>query len=159
MARSGVTVQGVPGWDGGRDQRVRYIDWDNPHNNDFVVVSQFRVDIPGGQGRKFIVPDEVLFVNGIPLALVECKKPGSAEAMAEAIKQHLRYAERRKAPILEGNPKLFHTMRLLVASSGERAMLGTITCPRQRDGARDPPPHQRPSRRGSRRVPPPVRAP
>ena len=66
-----------------------------------MVVSQFRVDIPGGKGRKFIVPDEVLFVNGIPLAFVECKKPGSAEAMAEAIKQHLRYAERRKATLAD----------------------------------------------------------
>jgi hypothetical protein len=65
--------------------------------NDFVVVSQFRVDIPGTQGRKCIVPDEVLFVNGIPLALVECKKPGSA--LSEVVKQHLRYAGRRDAAI------------------------------------------------------------
>ena len=77
---NGTTVEGLPGWDGGRDQRIQYIDWENwdkPHANDFVVVSQFRVDIPGTQSRKCIVPDEVLFVNGIPLALVECKKPGS----------------------------------------------------------------------------------
>jgi type I restriction enzyme R subunit len=74
---NGMTVDGLPSWDGGRDQRVNFIDWDNPLRNDFVVVSQFRVDIPGTQGRKCITPDEVLFVNGIPLALVECKKPGS----------------------------------------------------------------------------------
>ena len=76
---SGITVEGLPGWNGGRDQRVHFIDWENPARNDFAVVSQFRVDIPGTQGRRCIVPDEVLFVNGIPLVLVECKKPGVAD--------------------------------------------------------------------------------
>jgi type I restriction enzyme, R subunit len=121
----GFTVDGLPDWDGGRDQRARYIDWEQPLRNDFAVVSQFRVDIPGTQGRRCIVPDEVLFVNGIPLALVECKKPG--EGLAEAVRQHLRYADRRGAPQPEGNPRLFHTIQLLIASSGERAALGSIT--------------------------------
>ena len=124
---NGITVEGLPAWDGGRDQRVNYIDWEYPERNDFVVVSQFRLDIPGTQGKKFIVPDEVLFVNGIPLALVECKKPGTSEAMAEAIRQHLRYADRRGSIAPEGNPKLFHTMQLLVATCRDRAMLGSIT--------------------------------
>ena len=53
---NGITVEGVPGWNDGREQRIRYIDWEHPHNNDFVVISQFRVDIPGAQGKKFIVP-------------------------------------------------------------------------------------------------------
>jgi type I restriction enzyme, R subunit len=139
---NGITVEGLPGWDGGREQRVRFIDWDNPKRNDFVVVSQFRVDIPGTQGRKCIVPDEVLFVNGIPLALVECKKPGLP--MEEAIKQHLRYADRRTGKnaavaSAEGNPKLFHTMQLLVGTSGNAAILGSITSePRHYAPWRDP---------------------
>jgi type I restriction enzyme R subunit len=124
---NGITVEGLPGWDGGRDQRVNYVDWEHPERNDFVVVSQFRLDIPGMQGKKFIVPDEVLFINGIPFALVECKKPGTSEAMGEAIRQHLRYADRRGSIAPEGNPKLFHTMQLLVATCGDRAMLGSIT--------------------------------
>lgn len=121
----GITVEGLPSWDGGRDQRVHYIDWANPLRNDLTVVSQFRVDIPGTQGRGCIVPDEVLFVNGIPLVLIECKKPG--EGLAEAVRQHLRYADRRGASPSEGNPLLFHTMQLLVATSGERAAIGSIT--------------------------------
>ena len=36
--------------------------------------------------------------------------------MAEAVKQHVRYADRRKSPVPEGNPRLFHTMQLLVAT-------------------------------------------
>jgi type I restriction enzyme R subunit len=125
LLMSGLTVDGLPGWDGDRDQRVAYIDWDNPLRNDFVVISQFRVDIPGTRGRKYIVPDEVLFINGIPIALVECKKPGSA--LGEAVKQHLRYADRRGAQVQEGNTKLFHTMQLLIATSGDKAALGSIT--------------------------------
>lgn len=136
---NGITVEGVPGWNDGRDQRIHYIDWEHPHSNDFVVVSQFRVDIPGTQGRNFIVPDEVLFVNGIPLVLVECKKPGSTEAMAEAIRQHHRYADRRGSQVPEGNPRLFHTMQLLLATCGDRAMLGSITSgPEHYQSWRDP---------------------
>jgi len=86
----GFTIEGLPDWDGGRDQRVRYINWENPLRNEFTVVSQFRVDIPGTQGRKCIVPDEVLFVNGIPIALIECKKPESTRLIREPIEQHLR---------------------------------------------------------------------
>lgn len=59
--------------------------------------------------------------------------------MAEAIKQHLRYADRRKAPTPEGNPRLFHTMQLLVATSGDKALLGTITSgPEHYQAWRDP---------------------
>jgi type I restriction enzyme, R subunit len=122
---NGLTVDGLPDWDGGRDQRVQYIDWEQPLRNDFTVISQFRVDIPGSQGRRCITPDEVLFVNGIPMALIECKKPG--ERLAEAVRQHHRYADRRGAAPPEGNPRLFHTMQLLIATSGDRAMLGSIT--------------------------------
>lgn len=139
---NGIAVEGVPGWNDGRDQRIHYIDWEDPHNNDFVVVSQFRLDIPGTQGKNFIVPDEVLFVNGIPLALVECKRPGRTEAMAEAIRQHHRYANRRNSQVPEGNPKLFHTMQLLVATCGDRAVVGSITSgPEHYQAWRDPYPY------------------
>jgi type I restriction enzyme R subunit len=63
----GTTVDGVPGWGHGRDRTVQFIDWEHPERNDFLVVNQFRVDEPGGQRHKFIAPDLVLFVNGIPL--------------------------------------------------------------------------------------------
>jgi len=122
---TGITVEGLPGWNGGRDQRVHFIDWENPTRNDFTVVSQFRVDVPGTQGRRYIVPDEVLFVNGIPLVLVECKRPGSP--IDQAISQHLRYADRRGADAPEGNARLFHTMQLLVATSGDAAVLGSVS--------------------------------
>ncbi|GLZ09170.1 type I restriction enzyme [Actinomadura sp. NBRC 104412] len=122
---SGVTVAGRPGWDGGRDQRVHFIDWDHVDRNDFVVVSQFRVDVPGTQGRQHITPDAVLFVNGIPIVVVECKKPGRGDAIAQAVGQIRRYSGQDRGR--KGNPKLFHTVQLTVATCGERARLGTFT--------------------------------
>jgi type I restriction enzyme R subunit len=125
---NGTTVDGLPGWDGGRDQRVHFIDWERPERNDFAVVSQFRVDIPGTQGKKCVVPDEVLFVNGIPLVVIECKKPGTQGAILEAVRQLHRYSERRVSQVREGNAKLFHTVQLTVATCGDDAKLGTFTC-------------------------------
>lgn len=123
----GVTVPGLSGWDGGRDQRVHFIDWKHWQRNKFVVVSQFRVDVPGTSGLKHIAPDEVLLVNGIPLVVIECKKPSKGDAIAAAVTQLKRYAGQSRGRISTGNPKLFHSVQLTVATSGERARLGTFT--------------------------------
>ncbi len=42
----GITVDGLPGWEGGRGQTIQYIDWTTPANNHFSVINQFRVDCP-----------------------------------------------------------------------------------------------------------------
>ena len=95
----GLTVDGLPGWDGGRGQTIRYIDWDQPANNQFTVVSQYRVDCPPGfnSAKAFIVPDLVLLVDGIPLVVVECKSPSIPEPLAAAVDQLRRYSNQRKA--------------------------------------------------------------
>ena len=98
----GVSVAGLPDWDQGRSQRVRFIDFDHPERNDFLAVNQFRVDEPGGQAKKFVVPDVVLFVNGIPLVVIECKSPYIIDPMAEGIKQLRRYANQRGLGMAEG---------------------------------------------------------
>ncbi|MCK4787299.1 MAG: hypothetical protein KAV87_26305 [Desulfobacteraceae bacterium] len=53
----------------------------NPERNDFLAINQFRVDVPGG--KTFIAPDIVLFVNGIPIVVVECKSPKITNPMEE----------------------------------------------------------------------------
>ena len=121
----GTTVDGVEGWDHGRDRTVQFIDWDHPERNDFLVVNQFRVDEPGGQGHKFIAPDLVLFVNGIPLVVIEAKSPTVVEPMVKAIRQLRRYAGQRGQ--LEGNERLFHTNQFVVATCFEKALAGTFT--------------------------------
>lgn len=128
----GLTVDGLPGWDGGRGQNLRYIDWDTPANNRFTVIDQYRVDCPPGfnSAKAFIVPDLVLLVNGIPLVVVECKSPSIPEPLAEAVDQLRRYSNQRKAAFEvddnEGNEPLFATNQLLVATSFDEARVGCI---------------------------------
>lgn len=117
---------------GEQDPVVKLIDFAQPENNQFHAINQFRIDTPGCV-KNFIIPDIVLFVNGIPLALVECKKGGShcANPMSEAFEQLQRYLNKRKATLQEGlkegEPRLFHTNMLLIRSSGIEADYGTIT--------------------------------
>src|SRR5687768_6094681 len=128
----GLTVEGLPGWDGGRGQTIRYIDWDTPANNHFSVVNQYRVDCPPGynSAKAFIVPDLVLLVNGLPLVVVECKSPSIPEPLAEAVDQLRRYSNQRKAAFEvddnEGNESLFATNQLLIASCVDEALAGCI---------------------------------
>jgi type I restriction enzyme R subunit len=117
---------------GEQDPVVKLIDFVNPENNHFLAINQFRIDTPGCV-KQFIIPDIVLFVNGIPLAVVECKKggPTCANPMAEAFEQLQRYTNQRKATrqqgLKEGEPRLFHSNMLLIRSSGVEADYGTIT--------------------------------
>ena len=128
----GLTVEGLPGWDGGRGQTIRYIDWDTPANNRFTVVNQYRVDCPPGfnSGKAFIVPDLVLLVNGLPLVVVECKSPSIPEPLTQAVDQLRRYSNQRKAAFEiddnEGSEALFATNQLLVATCNDSARVGCI---------------------------------
>lgn len=117
---------------GEQDPVVNLIDFVNPENNVFHAINQFRIDTPGCI-KQFIIPDIVLFINGIPLIVVECKKggPTCANPMAEAFEQLQRYMNKRKATqehgLKEGEPRLFHTSMMLIRSSGVEADYGTIT--------------------------------
>jgi type I restriction enzyme R subunit len=117
---------------GESDPVVQLIDFHHPEKNRFHAINQFRVDTPGCV-KAFIIPDIVLFVNGIPLVVVECKKGSEvcANPMQEAFVQLQRYMRRRAQTELdglkEGEPRLFHTNLLVVRSSGLEADYGTIT--------------------------------
>jgi type I restriction enzyme, R subunit len=117
---------------GEQDPVVKLIDFSHPQNNHFLVINQFRIDTPGCV-KQFIIPDIVLFVNGIPLIVVECKKggPTCANPMAEAFEQLQRYMNQRKETrqqgLKEGEPRLFHSNMLLIRSSGVEADYGSIT--------------------------------
>jgi len=128
----GLTVEGLADWDSGRGRTIRYIDWENPANNTFTVINQFRVDcLPGfNSGKAFIIPDLVLLVNGIPLVVVECKSPSVSEPLAEAVDQLRRYSNQRQANFEvedhEGHEPLFYTNQLLIATSFDAARVGCI---------------------------------
>jgi type I restriction enzyme R subunit len=123
----GVAVSGLPGWDQGRNQRVHFIDWEHPERNDFLVINQFRVDEPGGQAKKWIAPDAVLFVNGVPLVVIECKSPYIMDPMAEGVDQLRRYADQRGLAAAEGNEQLFWTSQFVASTYGDKARVGTFT--------------------------------
>jgi len=105
-----------------RGGQARVIDFDNPANNDFLVVRQLTVQGPSG---KTIRTDLILYVNGLPLVVIELKDPANAAAdLNMAIDQFERYKETA--------PDLFVPNLLLVASDGLLTRVGSITSGRQR---------------------------
>jgi len=108
---------------GEKSPTVKFIDFRNPENNSFIAISQFKVNIPGTE--KHIIPDIVLFVNGLPLFVVECKSPATSDPINEAITQLMRYSNRRGTK--EGNEKLFWYNLFMIATSNQVAKYGTIT--------------------------------
>lgn len=124
----------------GKDVLAQYIDWDMEGlddaeilaRNEFLVVDQLRVRPPGG--GKDAVLDLVLFVNGIPVTVVECKSPDLKDPIGDGIRDLRAYAgvpldsdDRSPDARPVGVPELFAPVQLLVAASGESAALGTIT--------------------------------
>ena len=69
-----------------KGQTVWYIDFENPENNDYLVVDEFRV-----KGQENCRADLVLFVNGLPLVVIECKSPRLTDPMFDGIDQLRRY--------------------------------------------------------------------
>ena len=117
---------------GEADPVVRLIDFEHPERNRFHAINQFRVDTPGCV-KTCIIPDIVLFVNGLPLVVVEAKigDATTANPMHAAYEQLLRYRNGRPetaaAGLREGEPRLFVTNLVVVRTCGERCEFGTLT--------------------------------
>lgn len=104
--------------DNKRSYDLHYIDWKTPENNVFHVTEEFEVETSDGQSHKR--PDIVLFVNGIPLAVIECKRPDMKEPLEQAISQHIRNQK------IDAIPKLFVPSQLLIAACANEAKYGTV---------------------------------
>lgn len=92
----------------GEAETVRYVSLDDPALNRYVAVEEFKLRVPG-TNDKHIRPDVVLFVNGLPWVVIECKAPkNTGEEIAKAIDQMQRYSNQRGFAD-EGNPALFGT--------------------------------------------------
>jgi type I restriction enzyme R subunit len=111
---------------GKKGQDVFFFDFEHPTKNELIVTRQYRL-----QGvKKQIVPDIVIIVNGIPLAVIECKSPTLGEKWRqEAIEQLLRYQEIGEHYRELGMPRLFETVQILVGACGQAACYGTVTTP------------------------------
>jgi type I restriction enzyme R subunit len=117
---------------GEKDPTVRLIDFADPTRNSFHAINQFRVDTPGCV-KAFIIPDVVLFVNGLPLVVIEAKigDANTANPMHAAYVQLQRYRDARpdtaRAGLREGEPKLFYPNLAVIRTCGEAAEFGSIT--------------------------------
>ena len=109
---------------GEKSPTVRFVDFERRDNNSFIAVCQFKVRIPGTEHH--IIPDVVLFLNGLPVVVIECKSPKVNDSIPEAIDQILRYSEQRGAKG-EGSPRLFYYNQFVVATCRQQAKFGTIT--------------------------------
>jgi type I restriction enzyme R subunit len=104
-----------------RGDRVRLIDFGDPALNDWLAVNQFSIQGPK-QPRR---PDVILFVNGLPVVVLELKNPGDENAdIWSAFNQLEAYKE--------DIPDLFIYNELLVISDGISARLGSLTANRER---------------------------
>jgi type I restriction enzyme R subunit len=85
---------------------IKYIDWENPKNNVYHIADEFAVEGLNETRR----PDLVLFINGIPFAVIENKRRDRNGSIDEAISQHQRNQSKEN-----GIPKLYHYAHLLLA--------------------------------------------
>lgn len=95
---------------------INYIDWKNPANNVYHITDEFKVDGVNGEKR----PDLVLFVNGIPLVVLENKRRDKNFSIEESISQHIRNQKKE-----DGIPRLFHYTQLLLAVQPNEVKYGT----------------------------------
>ena len=99
---------------GKKNQTVRLIDFGNIDNNEFLVVNQFKVS---GLTDN-IIPDVVLFVNGLPLVVIECKSPFITSPVAQGVKQLERYQSDAE--------RLFYYNQILISTCGQQAKYATV---------------------------------
>lgn len=100
---------------------LKYIDWDNPQNNVFHVTEEFAVDSRDRQHNAR--PDIVLFINGIPIAVIECKAPHIP--VDEAVGQMIR---NQQATYI---PQLFKFAQLVVATNKNAVKYATAGTPKK----------------------------
>jgi type I restriction enzyme R subunit len=98
---------------------IRVIDFDNLANNDFAVTNQLRV-----QGAVVRKPDLVLYINGIPLVVIEAKSPTNTSQTAFDTIDQVRSAEREV-------PRLFHSNLFNIATNDLTLMYGATGSPRE----------------------------
>ncbi len=106
---------------GTESKKVFLIDYNNPHNNDFHVVNQFKI-IENKVNRR---PDIVVFINGLPLAVFELKNPVDAQT---DIWQAYNQIQTYKKDI----PSLFYFNEVIILSDGSNTRVGSLTSDKER---------------------------
>ena len=120
MLVDGVTVEYGAGDGAIRGAQARVVDFDDPDRNDWLAVNQLTVS----ENRNTRRPDVVLFVNGLPLGIIELKSPADEDATIWTAWQQL---QTYKAEL----PSLFSMNEALMVSDGNEARIGTLTAGRE----------------------------
>ena len=120
MLVAGVNVEYRAASGALRGAQAAVLDYDDPTANDFLAVNQVTVS----EREHIRRPDIVLFVNGLPLGVIELKNPADEDA---GIREAWQQLQTYKAEL----PSLFSMNELLVASDGTEARLGTLTAGRE----------------------------
>jgi type I restriction enzyme R subunit len=106
---------------------IAYIDWKNPENNSYHCTAEFKVERVGLQ--KHYIPDIVLFINGIPVVVIECKRAAYSDSKKQpvdlAIDQLAGYQKK------DGIPQVFLYSQVLLALARDKAEYGTNGTPRK----------------------------
>jgi type I restriction enzyme R subunit len=100
---------------------LRYVDWDHPENNLFHVTEEYAVESQDKQHNAR--PDIVLFINGIPFAVIECKAPHIL--MEQAIEQNIRNQQN------EYIPQLFKFAQIIMATNKNSVKYATTATPKK----------------------------
>ena len=120
MLTDGVTVEHRGGDGAVRGAQARAVDFDDADGNDWLAVNQFTVV----ENRRERRPDVALFVNGLPLGLIELKNPADEDATVWTARRQL---QTYRAEL----PSLFALNAALIVSDGTEARIGTLTAGRE----------------------------
>ncbi len=101
--------------------QFHYIDWTHPENNVYHVTEEYAV--LRSERQDTYRPDIVLFINGIPIVVIECKSPQIKEPVDKAIEQHLRNQQE------EGIRSLYHYSNIVIGLATEGAKYATTGTP------------------------------
>jgi type I restriction enzyme R subunit len=106
---------------------IKYIDWGNSENNSYHCTAEFKTERIGHQ--KHYIADIVLFVNGIPVTVIECKRSAYTDPNKKPVDMAIaQLADYQEA---DGIPQLFLYSQLLLALARDKAEYGTTGTPRK----------------------------
>ena len=106
---------------------IDYIDWQHPEHNRYHCTAEFKVERVGLQAHY--IPDIVLFVNGIPVVVIECKRSAYSDQKKEPIE--LAIGQLADYQAKDGIPQVFLYSQLLIALARDKAEYGTTGTPRK----------------------------
>lgn len=107
-----------------KSAHIHFFDFKNISNNTFQVTEEFKVQRNGS--KQHYIPDVVILVNGMPLASIECKKPGLPDAVIKGIEQHIRNQNK------EGITKFYLFQQILGSMAGSTgARYGSVGTPEE----------------------------